>query len=194
MLKLGVTGGIGAGKSVVTKVFSVLGAPVYDADSRAKFLMEHSKLLIQNITNEFGVESYLPDGRINKPFLSKAFSDSQKLAKLNALVHPEVGKDFSAWVASKSGYPYVVKEAALMFESGSHKLLDKIITVFCPEELRISRVLKRDPQRTVHQIKSIIDRQMPENRKLEMADFIVYNDEQNLIVPQVLAIEKEILK
>lgn len=184
--RIGITGGIGSGKSTVSKVFSILGVPVYDADSRAKWLMVNDKGLKEDIIKEFGSQSYLEDGSLNRKYLSSAFSEPSKLKKLNSLVHPAVGKDFNHWADAKKSYPYVLKEAALMFESGSYKLLDQVVTVFTEEDLRISRVLIRDPQREKSQIKEIISRQMDESKKLELADHIIYNNEKEMIITQVL--------
>lgn len=184
--RIGITGGIGSGKSTVSKVFALLGAPVYDADSRAKWLMVNNEDLKENIIKEFGKQSYLEDGSLNKKHLSSAFSDPSKLKKLNSLVHPAVGRDFDHWADSNQSFPYVLKEAALMFESGSYKLLDHVITVFTDEELRISRVLKRDPQRDKEQVLEIISRQMDESKKLELADYVIFNNEKEMITTQVM--------
>lgn len=184
--RIGITGGIGSGKSTVSKVFGILGVPIYDADSRAKWLMVNNEDLKQKIIKEFGNQSYLEDGSLNKKHLSSAFSDPSKLEKLNSLVHPAVGKDFDSWAESNNNFPYVLKEAALMFESGSYKLLDQVITVFADEELRISRILKRDPQREKDQVLEIISRQMDEKKKLELADYVIFNNEKELITLQVL--------
>ncbi len=186
-LQVGITGGIGSGKSLACKIFGVLGVPAYDADSRAKILMTTDGILVEQIKKEFGSLSYDGMGRLNRIFLSEiVFSDQKKREKLNSLVHPRVATDYKKWLESHSGNRYVIKEAALMFETDSHKVLDKIVLVSAPEEIRIARVLARDPQRTLRQVKEIILSQMSENEKLIRADYVLYNDDTKLLVPQVL--------
>lgn len=186
-LQIGITGGIGSGKSLVCRIFRVLGVPTYDADSRAKNLMTTDGILVDQIKKEFGSLSYDEMGRLNRTFLSGiVFSDQKKREKLNSLVHPRVATDYKKWQESHSGNRYVIKEAALMFESESYKLLNKIVLVSAPEEIRIARVLARDPQRTPKQVKEIILSQMKEGEKLKMADFVLHNDETKLLIPQVL--------
>lgn len=192
-LQVGITGGIGAGKSIITKFFSLLGIPVYDADTHAKWLMANDKKLIEAIKELFGAESYLADGTLNRKHLSEvAFSSEQATTGLNEAVHPAVGAHYEKWAASQATAPYVLKEAALLFESQSYKQLGKIITVFAPEELRIKRVIKRDAHRSSAQISDIIRKQMADEKKMEMADFIIYNDDQQLVIPQVMALDKEL--
>ncbi|WP_200975734.1 dephospho-CoA kinase [Echinicola sp. 20G] len=192
-LLIGITGGIGAGKSTAAKIFSVLGIPVYSADDRAKWLMAHNETLRKEIQDTFGKEAFLPDGSLNKLYLAnEVFSDEQKTKKINSLVHPAVKSDFEFW-ASKQNTPYVLKEAALLFETGSYKELNKIINVSAPVKLRVSRVLMRDPQRSEEQINAIIDRQLPDTDKNNLADFIIKNTENQQLIPQVLKIHNELL-
>lgn len=151
MLKIGITGGIGSGKSVVCRLFQVLGAPVYDSDARAKWVMHHDPHLRDELLATFGPETFDAQGALNRTYLARvAFPDPAQLARLNALVHPHVGRDFAEWVAARQteGYPYILKEAALLYESGAYQQLDRIITVFAPAEVRHARVLHRDPHRT----------------------------------------------
>lgn len=186
MLKIGITGGIGSGKTTTSRIFSALGAPVYDADTRARWLMEHDYSLINNIKASFGEPSYLQEGKLNSRYISSiVFNNKERLQELNSMVHPAVGRDFKRW-AETSSFPYVLKEAALLFESGSYKLLDKIIVVACPEELRIKRTLARDPHRTREEVMAIIQRQLPEEEKVAKADFVIHNDEKSLVIPQIL--------
>jgi dephospho-CoA kinase len=193
-LKIGVTGGIGAGKSVVCRIFKVLGAPVYDADIQARWLMNHNKLLKSQLRELLGQDAYLEDGMLNRPLLSKlVFSQPDLLQKVNDLVHPAVGGDFADWL-SRQNNPYVVKEAALLFESGSYKALDFLITVTAPVELRIARVLHRDPQRSREQILEIIGRQWPEEEKIKRSHAVVANDETRLMVPEILALHQRFCK
>jgi dephospho-CoA kinase len=189
-LQVGITGGIGSGKSLVCKIFQSLGVPVYDADSRAKALMTTDGILVSQIKKEFGNLSYHTDGTLNRKHIGEAaFVDPTKLKALDALVHPRVAENYSEWVGEQS-YPYVIKEAALLFEAGSYKTLDKIIVVSAPEQLRIKRVMARDPQRTEQMVKDIIRNQMPESEKTSRADFIVMNDESELVIPQVLRLHQ----
>ena len=186
-LEIGITGGIGSGKSLVSKIFHRLGAPVYDADSHAKKLMTTDGILISQIKKEFGDLSYNTDGSLNNVYLANhVFHDEKKLQKLNSLVHPRVAIDYRNWVEQNRSARYVIKEAALLFEANSFKQLDKIIVVSAPEELRITRVLSRDKHRTVEQIKGIVEKQMPEDEKLKRADYIIVNDETTPVIPQVL--------
>ena len=185
--QIGITGGIGTGKSLVCRIFQCFGVPVYDADSHAKELMTTDGILISNIKKEFGDLSYNTDGSLNRNYLSlRVFNDAEQLKKLNKLVHPRVAIDYKRWVDNKVGARYVLKEAALLFEAGSNQQLDKVIVVTAPETLRIQRVLKRDHHRTEAQVKSIVENQMPEEEKMRRADFIVRNDETVLLIPQVV--------
>jgi dephospho-CoA kinase len=193
-VQIGITGGIGSGKSLVCKIFQVLGVPVYDADSRAKDLMTTDGILITSIKKEFGELSYQKDGSLNRQYLSeRVFNDPEKLKKLNQMVHPRVGEDYSRWVNEHRGCAYVLKEAALLFEAGSNKALDKIIVVYAPVDLRITRVRTRDKHRTEDQIRGIMENQMPDDEKLKRADFIIHNDESQLVTTQVLNLHQQFL-
>lgn len=185
-LQIGITGGIGSGKSLVCRIFSLLGVPVYDADSRAKAIMTTDGILVSQITKEFGVLSYRADGAINREYLAEhVFNNTEKLKTLNALVHPRVSVDYERWVGEQQAL-YVLKEAALLLETNSYKALDKVIVVSAPEALRIARVLVRDKHRTEQQVKDIIRNQSTEEEKLKRADYIIYNSEDQLLIPQVL--------
>lgn len=189
---VGVTGGIGSGKSTVCKVFSILGIPVYSADDRAKWLMVNDPILKDEITSSFGEKSFLPNGTLNRNYLAEeVFPDPEKVKKINSLVHPAVAKDFSDW-ANAQAAPYVIKEAALLFESGSADQLDFVIQVSSPVKIRIARVLMRDPHRSESQINHIIDQQMPDEKKNELADFVIKNTENKLIIPQILEIHRKL--
>jgi dephospho-CoA kinase len=192
--QVGITGSIGSGKSLICRIFSTLGAPVYDADSHAKELMTTDGILMSGIRKEFGDLSYTGDGSLNRIYLAEnVFHDVVKLERLNNLVHPRVAVDYGNWVEEHQHFPYVIKEAALLFEAGSYRMLDRIIVVHAPLELRIKRVLKRDPHRTVEQIKAIVEKQMPDDEKLKRADTIVVNDESELLIPQVLTLHNEFI-
>ena len=185
------TGGIGSGKSLICKIFAQLGVSVYDADSHAKGLMTTDGILISQIKKEFGDLSYHPDGSLNRSYLAETvFANEARLAKLNKLVHPRVAVDYQNWLSRHSEEGYVLKEAALLFESGSYRTLDKIIVVTAPESLRQKRVLLRDPHRTVEQFEGIVEKQMPEEEKLKRADYIIVNDDATLIVPRVLELHE----
>lgn len=191
-LQIGLTGGIGAGKSLIARIFQTLGVPVYDADSRAKYVMTTDGILVSNIKKEFGELSFFPDGSLNRRHLSElVFQDEKRLGKLNELVHPRVAKDYQEWVAAHSQYEYVVKEAALLFESGSYKQLDHVILVVAAEALRIDRVVRRDKGRSPDEVRQIMSQQMNDEDKMKMADEVVWNDESRLVIPQVLALHEK---
>ncbi len=193
-LQIGITGGIGSGKSLICKIFNCLGIPSYDADSRAKRLMTTDGILVEAIKKEFGSLSYQSDGELNRAFIrSIVFNNEEKLKALNALVHPRVAFDYNHWVEEHAHGPYVIREAALLFESGSAKLQDHVIVVSAPETLRIARVLKRDPQRTEREVQKIMGNQMSEVEKIERADFVIMNDDTQLVIPQVLKLHQEFL-
>ena len=192
-LKVGVTGGLGSGKSTVCRVFALLKVPVYSADNRAKWLMANSPELKIQITDAFGSEAYLADGTVNRSFLAnQVFQNPEKTTQINSLVHPAVGKDFDQWVSSQMS-PYVIKEAALLFETGSAEALDYVVNVSSPLKIRMARVLMRDPHRTEQQINQIINQQLPDEQKNEMADFVIKNTENRLIIPQILEIHQKLL-
>jgi dephospho-CoA kinase len=192
-LQIGITGGIGSGKTLVSKIFACLGIPVYDADSHAKELMTTDGILVSQIKKEFGDLSYLSDGTLNRKYLSEVvFNNQERLDVLNKLVHPRVGENYTQWVKRHNKKAYVLKEAALLFETGSYQALDKIIVVHAPEEVRIKRVMHRDG-RAEQQVREIIRKQMSEEEKLKRADFIIHNDESSLIIPQVLALHNLLL-
>jgi dephospho-CoA kinase len=189
-LQIGITGGIGSGKSTVCRIFSTLGIPVYDADSRAKSLMTTDGILVSQIKKEFGSLSFRSDGNVDREYLARiVFQDKERLEKLNKLIHPRVALDYERWVSEQKS-EYVLKEAALLFEAKSYQVLDKIILVHAPTETRINRVLKRDPQRTRQQVEDIMENQMQDEEKLKLADFNIVNDESKLVIPQVLELHE----
>lgn len=194
-MEVGITGGIGAGKSIVCKIFNTLGIPVYDADSRAKQLMEESANLQEEIKIAFGKNSYHQTGKLNREYLADlVFSDWKKVQVLNKLVHPEVAKDYIKWVDNhESQFPYILKEAALLIESGSYTQLDHLVTIQAPMELRITRVLARDPHRERRQVELIISRQLSDQQRMEESDMVLYNDEKQLLILQILDLHKRLL-
>lgn len=190
MYHLGITGGIGSGKTTVCKIFETLGIPIYYADERAKYLMSHDPELMAGIVSLFGPEAYAEPQVLNRAHIAKvAFNDKEKLNQLNALVHPAVARDGQAWQAAQQNVPYTLKEAALLYESGSYRSLDKIIVVTAPLELRIERVIHRDGAKR-EEVEARIAKQMPEEEKVKLADFVVYNDGAQALIPQVIAIHR----
>ncbi|AMJ67531.1 dephospho-CoA kinase [Hymenobacter sp. PAMC 26628] len=195
MLRIGITGGIGSGKSVVSHVFGLLGIPLYDSDQRARWVMEHDVLLRGQLLNAFGPDAYTAAGHLNRPALARTvFANPAQLAQLNALVHPRVGEDFVRWAAAQqaAGAPYILKEAALLYESGAYKTLDRIITVAAPLAVREARVLRRDPHRTAADVRAIIGKQLGEDERQQRADYVVHNDDVQLVLPQVLALDAQL--
>lgn len=193
-IQIGVTGGIGAGKSLVCRIFQTLGIPVYNADQRAKWLMNHHPTLMAEIKQNFGEEAYLADGSLNRQYLSeKVFNNETLLKQLNTLVHPKVGEDFQQWVIQQTD-PYVVKEAALLIEAGSYKTLDYLVTVNAPEKVRLDRVLLRDTYRSTQEVQAIMQKQLSDKERAAKADFVIMNDGTSLIVPKILQLHKRFLK
>lgn len=190
MLHIGITGGIGSGKTTACKIFEILGIPVYYADMRAKWLMEHDPALRESIIGLLGEEAYAVEGRLNRGWIaSRVLADPGLLQKLNGLVHPAVAIDGHTWQEAQNGVPYTLKEAALLYESGSYRSLDKIIVVTAPLEVRIARVTERD-KASRETVLGWISRQMPEEEKVAQADFVIQNDGTHPLIPQVLEIHQ----
>ena len=188
MIKIGITGGIGSGKTTVCKIFEVLGIPIYYADDRAKELLESDKNVIKKVKNIFGDDVYNEQGKLDRHRVATiVFNFPEILAEYNAIIHPAVFKDTISWFQSHQDTSYALYEAAIMFESGSNKLMDKMITVFAPLEDRISRTMKRD-KISREEVLERIDKQMPEEEKMKQADFIIYNDHSQPLIEQVLTI------
>jgi dephospho-CoA kinase len=192
MLKVGLTGGIGSGKTVVANIFKVLGIPVFDADAAAKEIMEIDESLIEQIKKEFGEEAY-EGKKLNRKYLAgKVFNESYQLDKLNAIVHPAAIQAGLDW-AEKQTSPYIIKEAALMFEAGSAFNLQYVIGVTAPKSLRIKRVMERS-NLTREEVLSRMNRQISDVIKMRLCDFVIVNDEQEMILPQILKIHKQLLE
>lgn len=190
MFKVGITGNIGSGKTTVSKIFEVLGIPVFYADEEAKSVMVTDAELIAGIKQTFGSEAYFEDDTLNRKYIAGiVFNNKEELTKLNALVHPAVFRAFDKWVLLQKKAPYVLKEAAILFESGSYKKCDRAIMVTAPLELRIKRVTARDGI-TADEVKSRNDRQFAEEKKLAMADDVIINDDTQLVIPQVLKLHE----
>lgn len=194
MLKIGVTGGIGTGKTTVCKVFETLGIAVFYADLVAKQLISTDLLLIEEIKKTFGTASYTPTGILNSKFIANiVFNDVLALQKLNALVHPAVFRAFELWAQNMPNtMPYVIKEAALLFESGSYQSCDKNILVTSPINLRLKRVIARD-QVSEKDILARMDKQFSDEQKMKMADYIINNTEQHAVILQVLNLHEQFL-
>jgi dephospho-CoA kinase len=189
MKKIGLTGGIGVGKTYVSKIFQQMGIPIFNADEQAKKCMVENANLKLAVQLAFGENMYLK-GVLQKDALAKiVFNNTEALAELNALVHPIVKQKFEDW-CSLQFTSMVIKEAAILFESDAHVGLDAVVCVSAPEKLRISRVQKRDGN-SVEQIQSRMSKQMPQTEKEELADFLIVNDQVQLLLPQVLAIITE---
>lgn len=192
MIKVGITGNMGSGKTTICSIFATLGVPIYDADSRAKALMLEPRLKNQVIAL-FGTDAYDLQGQLNTAYISQqAFSNASLLTQLNALVHPAVAEDAMVWHEAQSG-PYTLREAALLIESESYKQLDRIILVTAPEKIRIQRVQMRN-QWSLEEIKARMAKQMPEEAKHSYAQYIINNDGQQSLIDQVMAIHAELLK
>ncbi|PWT73582.1 MAG: dephospho-CoA kinase [Bacteroidetes bacterium] len=191
-LKVGLTGGIGSGKSTVAGIFEVLGIPVYYADQAARRLMNEDPTLKKKISELFGEASY-KQGRLDRAFIaSQVFGNQEKLKSLNALVHPMTISDANEWMKRQT-VPYSVKEAALIFESRTNEYLDYVIGVSAPENLRISRTVRRD-HISLDEVLKRMKSQLPEEEKMARCDFVIYNDEISPVIPQVLELHAELLK
>ena len=191
MKKTGITGGIGSGKTYVASVFQSLGIPIFNTDIQAKKIMTSSEKLIKLVKEEFGNDIY-KDSDLNKEKLASiVFNDKSKLEKLNSLVHPIVKKEFNNW-CKKQTSSYVIKESAILFESKSHLGLDAVICVSAPLELRMKRLLNRDNY-SEKEIKKRIENQMSQEVKEKLSDYIIVNDERDLLLPQIIKIHEELI-
>lgn len=190
---IGVTGGIGSGKSTVCKIFETLGHKVYYADDRAKWLMENDPTLTAEIKKLFGEAAY-KDGRLDRKFIAdQVFKNQQLLSELNAKVHPAVGLDLSQWMKNNQEEKILFDEAALLFEIGSYKKMDANILVTAPESIRIARVVARDTHRTPDSVKDIIEKQMSDDEKAPLADYIIKNDGTQSVIGQVMELYPRLL-
>jgi dephospho-CoA kinase len=190
MLKIGLTGNIGSGKTTVGKIFELLGVPVFYADDAAKKVMVTDEILVKGIKSAFGDQAYFEDGTLNRKHISAiVFNDAAQLAKLNALVHPATFRAFDAWVKNISGVPYILKEAALLFESDFYKSCDYSIMVKAPLERRIQLVMQRDGL-SRDEIEKRNANQFSEDKKVQLADYVIINDDSQLVIPQVLELHR----
>lgn len=191
MIKLGLTGGIGSGKTYVSKIFEAFGIPVYYADDRSKYLLNNSPKLILQVKDLFGANAYVGEKLNNRFIASIVFNDKSKLESLNNIAHPAVEADFMDWCKKYRDKVYVIKEAAILFESNAYSQMDKNILVVAPLETRLSRVINRDGVLR-EQVMERINNQWPTDKIMPLADFIVKNDDKNLILPQILDIDNKI--
>ena len=192
MLKIGLTGGIGSGKTMVARIFELLGIPVYYADAAAKTIMNEDKSLKALIIEHFGEAAYT-DGVVNRTYISSiVFENKEKLALLNSLVHPATIRAAEKWMQQQQA-AYAIKEAALIFESGSQNGLDLVIGVYAPKSLRILRTMQRDTISRDEVLKRMSN-QVNEELKMKLCDFVIYNNEQQLLIPQVIALHERLLK
>ncbi len=192
MIVVGLTGGIGSGKTTVAKLFKQFGVPVYIADEEAKKLMRKSKIIKRKLIQLFGVNAYIKE-ELNKPFIANIiFNDKSYLQKMNAIVHPRVAKHFDKWV-QKQDTPYVIKEVAILFENDGYKQCDFIITVTAPKDIRIERLLQRD-NTTKAKIKAIMNNQWTDDEKVKRSHFVIENVSLENTKKQVLEVHNKILK
>ncbi len=192
MIKVGVTGGIGSGKTTVCTIFEQIGIPIFNADIQAKHLMTYDKILKQKIKNLIGEEAYYRNGRLNRAKVASIiFSDKKKLVSLNQIVHPAVHKAAKKWYSNQKT-KYAIQEAALLVENNSYKKMDFLIVVTAPVELRIKRVVTRDNS-NVQSIRQRIENQLLEKEKKKVADFIIDNSREVSLIHQVWKIHRVLM-
>lgn len=191
MLRIGLTGGIGSGKSTVARIFEIIGIPVYYADIAGRQLMNHDQQVRAAIINAFGEGSY-QGTEINRSFLvSEVLYDDAQLEKLNSIIHPAVFRDTDSWMENQTA-PYAIKEAAIIFETGGEHFLDYVIGVAAPESMRIHRLKKRDGK-TDDEIRFWMNKQMDADKKMGLCDFVILNDEKQMLIPQVIDLHQKLL-
>jgi len=192
MIKVGLTGNIGSGKSTITEIFKVLGVPVFHADVEAKLLFQEVEVK-DELLKLFG-QNIFTNGEVDRPKLASfVFNDSKALHTLNSIIHPRVRQKLFNWLETKEDHPYIIQEAAILFESGFSDFFDKTILVSCPDEVAIKRVIARDGV-SEDEVKQRIRNQWPERKKLKLSDYIINNDGKELVIPQVLKIHEELIR
>ncbi|WP_294081541.1 dephospho-CoA kinase [Proteiniphilum sp. UBA5384] len=184
MIKIGVTGGIGSGKSVVSDIFRLYEAPVFDADREAKKLNDISPYIREQLSQQLGSDLYAAGKLDRKKLASIIFHDNHKLSIANSIIHPELAKHFNEWCKQRQHHPIVILDAALLIEAGFYRFVDKVIAVYAPAALRIERVMQRDGS-VRSDVKARIDNQLPEGEKAKYADYIIYNDNKHSLISQV---------
>lgn len=193
MLKIGITGGIGSGKTIVCKMFEILGVPVYYADERAKWLTNNDVQLRKEIKELLGRQAYDEQGQYNRKWVAaQVFNNPELLKMLNSLIHPRVFADTDQWFLQHKESPYILREAALMNAAGDNNDFDAVILVNAPVDIRIARTKKRDPQRSEEEIKAIMTRQKTEEQFASIANYTIINDDKHLLIPQVLELHEKL--
>lgn len=193
MIKVGLTGGIGVGKTVCADIFSLLGVPIYNSDIEAKLIMINDEAVRDAIKEIFGAKSYHEDGSLNRGHLaSLIFHDKLLMAKMNGIVHPAVREHFRKWCDINQDHKYIIQESALIFETGSYKTFDKVILVHAEEEIRIHRVMKRD-NTTEEEVMARIRKQLPQEEKLEFADYVIINNNKRPLIKQIMNIHIDLM-
>jgi len=191
-LSIGLTGGIGSGKSLVAEFFSLLGVPVYTSDVEAKKLMQTDITIRESLLNEFGDSVYSESGELNRAELANIiFNDAEALKKVNAIVHPQVRLHYQAWLEKQIEVAYVIQESAILFDTGLYKNFDRIITVTADPEIRIQRVMLRD-KCTRESVLERMSKQVAEQTKIDLSDFVIYNNSE-LIIPQIISIHEQLI-
>jgi len=193
MLQVGLTGGIGSGKTYIGKVFSTLGVPVFDADKAGKTLLDSDPDTIRKVKQLFGPQIYSPNSLDRKKVADLVFRNKSKLDQLNAIIHPAVISKYKNWLRDYKDSPYIIMEAAILYESGANEYLDLIILVSAPQTIRIQRVVDRDGS-TPEEIQSRMSHQIPEIDLINRSDYNLVNDGQRMVLPQVLDIHNHILE
>tara|TARA_B100000927_G_scaffold67895_1_gene53581 strand:+ start:4971 stop:5564 length:594 start_codon:yes stop_codon:yes gene_type:complete len=183
---IGITGGMGSGKSTVSKILRHLNYKVYNSDIRGKELIGEVRSIRDQLESIFGDEIFNNNKLDAKALSRKVFKDDSSLKKINSIIHPEVEKDFNSWVASNPNDKYLFKESALLFETGAFRHLDKTILISADKDLRINRVLERDVDRSKKEIENIISKQIDEDESSKLADVILYNNQDDLLLPRVI--------
>jgi|TARA_B100000902_G_scaffold290955_1_gene277278 dephospho-CoA kinase len=189
---IGITGGIGSGKSTVSQIISHLGYKVYNSDVRAHEIINDNKLVKEKLIKSFGLDIY-ENSSLNKEYVSKLiFNNESAKIKINSIVHPEVIEDFKNWVKVNNKEKILFKESALLFESGSYQELDKVIYVYCDKKIRIERIIKRDRHRSINQIENIIKTQIGSEKAKKLTDYILVNDQRRLLLPRLVKLLEDI--
>lgn len=192
-LKVGLTGGIGSGKTTVSQIFKTMGIPVYDADQHAKRILAEEYEVKKKVIALLGSSAYSKEGKLNREYIAaNVFGNKGKLRLLNAIVHPAVAKDSLNWHRQQKDVPYTIKEAALIYEAGSVVYLDKVITVAAPYELRINRTMSRDDI-SREEVLARMKHQLPQEEKVERADFVILNDRNQMLIPQIVNIHRQLV-
>lgn len=194
MMKIGITGGIGSGKTTICRAFKLLGIPVFHADIEARQLQNSHPTIRREIIELLGERSYLSDQTLDRPYVaSKVFTDRSLLDRLNEIVHPVVKEAFDTWCLAHTSAPYILYEAAILFESGRWDEFSKNILILADEQMRVSRVMKRD-KTTEKAVRDRIANQLGDQEKIGLADFVIYNDGKQLVLPQLLEIDKQLME